>query len=135
MTIIHNAPRNVADESAVAFRTFRLFPQARLLEKNGVPLRVGGCARDILNLHVWRDIKAPMQLRRCEPASHAEQSRLWAGSKLRQNTSCQLSSGCRARQGTSPSQSYRQLACNAPAVTDEPTTRRWPRDRGLPLCR
>src|SRR5215469_12758504 len=45
-------PSNAADDSAVSFGPFRLCPKARLLEKESVPLHVGGRALDILILLV-----------------------------------------------------------------------------------
>src|SRR5215469_10312191 len=42
------------EKPAVAFGPFRLFPTERLLEKDGVPVRIGGRALDILILLVER---------------------------------------------------------------------------------
>jgi len=60
------------DDSATSFGPFRLLPKARLLEKNGLPVHIGGRALDILILlaerpgevidkrelveHVWSDV-------------------------------------------------------------------------------
>ena len=38
----------MADDQAISFGSFRLFPKARLLEKDGAALRIGGRALDIL---------------------------------------------------------------------------------------
>ncbi|QOZ53953.1 winged helix-turn-helix domain-containing protein [Bradyrhizobium sp. CCBAU 53338] len=41
-------PDNNDQDSAISFGAFRLFPRSRLLEKDGVPLHLGGRALDIL---------------------------------------------------------------------------------------
>ena len=45
---------SLREKPAVAFGPFRLFPRERLLEKDGVPLRIGGRALDILIMLVER---------------------------------------------------------------------------------
>ncbi|MDU6727164.1 MAG: winged helix-turn-helix domain-containing protein [Bradyrhizobium sp.] len=65
-------PGTVSGDNAIAFGPFRLFPQARLLEKDGVPLHIGGRALAILVFlagrrgevvgkreiveHIWADV-------------------------------------------------------------------------------
>jgi len=41
-------PIDQPQDSAISFGPFRLLPKARLLEKDGVPVRIGGRAFDIL---------------------------------------------------------------------------------------
>jgi predicted ATPase/DNA-binding winged helix-turn-helix (wHTH) protein len=65
-------PRDSTEDTAIAFGPFRLLPKARLLEKDGAPLHIGGRALDILIYlasrpgevvnkrelveHVWADV-------------------------------------------------------------------------------
>ena len=41
-------PRDSTEDCAIAFGPFRLLPKARLLEKDGAPVHLGGRALDIL---------------------------------------------------------------------------------------
>src|SRR5580700_5728220 len=45
---IVRVPIDQPQDSAISFGPFRLLPKARLLEKDGVPVRIGGRAFDIL---------------------------------------------------------------------------------------
>ena len=47
-------PDDYAEVSAISFGPFRLLPRARLLEKDGVPVHIGGRALDVLILLVGR---------------------------------------------------------------------------------
>ncbi|WP_024520120.1 winged helix-turn-helix domain-containing protein [Bradyrhizobium sp. Tv2a-2] len=65
-------PNSQTEDSATSFGPFRLFPKARLLEKNGDPVHIGGRALDVLIFlaerpgevvnkrelveHVWADV-------------------------------------------------------------------------------
>src|SRR5262249_50139574 len=43
-----DVPNSQTEDSATSFGPFRLFPKARLLEKNGDPVHIGGRALDVL---------------------------------------------------------------------------------------
>jgi DNA-binding response OmpR family regulator len=47
-------PRDRTEETAISFGPFRLLPKARLLEKDGAPVHVGGRALDVLILLAQR---------------------------------------------------------------------------------
>src|ERR1700756_586266 len=59
-------PRDRTEETAISFGPFRLLPKARLLEKDGAPVHVGGRALDILILLRRQERTGRTRLGRCE---------------------------------------------------------------------